>query len=88
MIVYKEPWSIPVSVVVWPRPVIVLGSDTSDGSGNVDIPNTSTELGTNLLNTKIWLVKTVDLVGATISGWNPADYLFDTGLIDYYDSDL
>lgn len=88
LIVYEEPWSIPNSGVVWPRPVIVLGSATSDGSGNVVIPNTSLELGQSLLNTKIWLVKTGDLAGATISGWNPADYLFDTGLIDYYDSDL
>lgn len=88
LIVYKEPWSIPSSVVVWPRPVIVLGSDTSDDLGNVVIPDTSLELSTDLLNTKIWLVKTDDLVSDTISGWNPADYLFDTGLIDYYDSDL
>lgn len=88
LIVYKEPWSTPGSAAVWPRPVIVLGQDTSDVSGNVVIPNTSVELNTNLFNTKIWLVKTSDLTADTISGWNPTDYLFDTGLIDYYDSDL
>lgn len=88
LIVYEEPWSTPSSPVVWPRPIIILGSATSDGSRNVVIPATSVELNTNLLNSKIWLVKTGDLVGNTISGWNPADYLFDTGLIDYYDSDL
>ena len=87
LIVYEEPWSTPLSAVVWPRPVIVLGSAVSDVAGNVNIPNTSVELGGNLLNAKIWLVKTADLSSNTISGWNPADYLFDTGLIDYYNAD-
>lgn len=85
LIVYHESWSAP-SGSGWPRSVTILGSDTSDGSGNVDISEAA-ELNGDLINAKIWLVKTGDLSGNTISGWNPDDYLFDTGLIDYYDTD-
>ena len=87
LIAYHEPWSTP-SGSGWPRPVTVLGSATSDSSGNISIPSTSVELGMNLLNMKIWLVKTSDLSGSTLNVWSPSDYLFETGLIDYYDADL
>jgi predicted ribosomally synthesized peptide with SipW-like signal peptide len=86
LVMYEEPSSSPSSSAIWPRPVVILSSTTSDGSGNVSIPTTSIDLNYNLLNAKVWLVKTTDLVGSTLSGWNPTDYLFDTGLIDYYDS--
>ncbi len=88
LIMYKEPFSTPSDGPGFPRQVIVLASANSDGSGNVNIPLTSTELNSNLLNAKIWLVKSSDLSGSTMNGWNPSAYLFDTGLIDYYDSDL
>lgn len=87
LIVYHESWSTPAGSG-WPRPVTVLGTATSDGSGNVSIASTSVELNGNLLNAKVWLVKSSDLTGSTMSGWNHSAYLFDTGLIDYYDSDL
>ena len=87
LIAYHEPWSTP-SGSGWPRPVTILGSTISDGSGNVSILSTSIELGTNLLNMKIQLVKTDDLIGSTLNGWNPSAYLFETGLMDYYDADL
>jgi len=86
LIMYKEPSSSPSSPAIWPRPVIILASTTSDGSGNVNIPDTSIDLNYDLLNAKIWLVKTADLAGSALSGWNQSAYLFDTGLIDYYDS--
>jgi len=89
LITYPESFSMPAMTNNWPRtPVTVLATATSDGSGNVTIPATSTELNTNLLNMKVWLVKSTDVSGNQMNGWNPADYLFDTGLIDYYDSDL
>jgi len=87
LIVYHEPWSTPAGSG-WPRPVTVLGTAVSDGSGDVSIASTSVELNGNLLNAKVWLVKSSDLTGNTMSGWNHSAYLFDTGLIDYYDSDL
>ncbi len=87
LIAYHEPWSTP-SGSGWPRPVTILGSAVSDGSGNISIPSTTVELNTNFLNMKIWLVKTADLAGSTISGWHPTTYLFETGLMDYYDADL
>jgi len=87
LIMYEESWSTP-SGSGWPRPVVVLGSATSDGSGNVSIPYTSLELNTDLLNAKIWLVNSSDLSGSTMNDWHPADYLFETSLIDYYDADL
>ncbi|MCX6790831.1 MAG: hypothetical protein NTV62_01385, partial [Candidatus Gribaldobacteria bacterium] len=85
LIVYKEAWSSP-SDSAWPRSVIVLASATSDGSGNVTIPQTSIDFGYNLLNSKVWLVKTADLTGNTLSTYTPNAYLFETGLMDYYDS--
>lgn len=85
LIVYKEPFSTPADSA-WPRSVIILGSATSDGSGVVPTISGSTELSTDLLNSKIWLVKSSDLTGSTMSAWNGADYLLDTGLIDYYDT--
>lgn len=86
LVMYEEPFSIPsASSSTWPRPVVILGSGTSsDGSGNITIsgnPDTG-----NMLNAKIWLVKTVDLTGSALGGWNPTEYLFDTGMIDYYKS--
>lgn len=90
LIVYSEPFSTPTGSG-WPRPVIILGSVLSDGSGSVSIPSTSLELNTNLINAKIWLVQSSNLSGDTMNVWNSStetNTLFDTGLIDYYDSDL
>jgi len=84
LIMYEEPFSVPSSPAVWPRPVIILGAGTTDGSGNITLTG-SVDTG-DMLNAKIWLVKTSDLTGSTISGWSPADYLFETGMIDYYKS--
>jgi predicted ribosomally synthesized peptide with SipW-like signal peptide len=84
LVMYEEPSSTPSSPAVWPRPVIILGAGTTDGAGAITLTGTP-DTG-DMLNAKIWLVKTADLVGNTLSGFNPASYLFDTGLIDYYKS--
>lgn len=86
LIVYHESWSTPAGSG-WPRPVTILGTATSDGSGNVSIASTSVEVG-NLLNAKVWLVPSSDLTGSTMSVFSDTAILFDTGLIDYYDADL
>jgi predicted ribosomally synthesized peptide with SipW-like signal peptide len=87
LIAYHESFSSP-SATGWPRAVTILGSATSDGTGLVSIPATSTELNMDLLNMPVWLVPTADLSGNTLSVWNQANILFETGLMDYYDSDL
>lgn len=81
LVMFEESWSTP-SGSGWPRPVLILGSGTSSGGGNITI-NGSVDTG-DMLNAKIWLVKTTDLVGTTLSGFTQASYLFETGLIDYY----
>ncbi len=88
LVAYHELFSTPVGGPGFPRPVTIIGSATADGTGVVTIPQTSVELGTNLLNIPVWLVKTADLSGSTLTGWTPSEILFDTGLIDYYDTDL
>ena len=90
LITYPESFSIPAMTQDWPRiPVTVLATATSGPGGSITIPSTSTELNSNLLNMKIWLVKSFDVSGNQMGpNWNPNDYLFDTGLIDYYDADL
>lgn len=87
LIAYYEPFSSP-SASGWPRTVEVLGTTSSDGSGNVSIPSTSLSLAHNLLNMKIWLVPSSNLTGNTMSTFTHSAILFDTGLVDYYDSDL
>jgi len=88
LIFYPESWSTPTGSG-WPRPVTVLATATSDGSGAINIPSTSIDLGNiNVKNMKVWLVKSADIVSESLSTWAPADYLFETGLIDYRDTDL
>ena len=89
LIAYYEPFSTPFGGPgSFPRPIKLIGSATANGSGVVTINQTSIELGMDLLNMPIWLVKTSDLNlgNNTIVGWTPSEILFDTGLIDYYDT--
>lgn len=95
LIFYPEVWSLPtLNAPTWPRQVIVLANALSDGNGNVSIPSTSTELSQNIKNMKVWLVKSDDLIGTTPGTqtfknvWNGNSYLFELGLMDYYDADL
>src|SRR3989344_1822398 len=94
LIFYPELWSLPVlNSPTWPRQVIVLANAPSNGSGDVTIPLTSTELNQNILNMKVWLVKSDDLEGTTPgiqtfkNVWNGNSYLFELGMIDYYATD-
>ena len=88
LIAYHEAWSDP-SGGGWPRPVTIIGTTTSGAAGEINMPETSVELNKSLLNMKVWLVRSSDLTGSTMGpSWNGAQYLLDTGLMDYYDADL
>jgi len=77
----------------------LIGTGTSDGSGDI-IMSGSTELNMDLPvwpsdqnypeGAKIWLVPSddYDTDSKSMTGWSPADYLFETGLIQYEDTDL
>ncbi|MBW1744341.1 MAG: hypothetical protein JRJ47_13075 [Deltaproteobacteria bacterium] len=77
LIYYPEPQT------TWPWPVTVIANGTSDGSGNLALTG-SNDFDHDLNNAKIWLVLTDDIVGGSLSGWQPARYLFEHNLITYY----
>ncbi len=78
LIYYPEPQT------TWPHPVTVIdNSGMSDGSGNLSLTG-SYEFGADLNNAKIWLVLSGDIVGGSLSGWQPTEYLFEHNLITYY----
>ncbi len=87
LIRYSDPW--PGNNPIAGEYVGELGNAIADGTGKVTISG-DTELDASMLNAKLWLVKSADYNVATQSmvGWNPASYLFETGLMDYYDADL
>ncbi len=72
---------------VWPHPIEILGTGTANGGGNVniaenfDFKSIPWVIDFNAPDAKIWLVKSGDLNGDTISGWNPTEYLFEYNLI-------
>jgi len=83
----------------WPgnNPGALIASGTSDGSGGLSLSG-SVELGMDLPHAsdanhpggaKIWLVPSsdYDAGNAKMVGWNPGNYLFETGLIEYDDTD-
>jgi len=91
LIYYPDPWANP-------KEVILIGSAmTPDGSGNIDVSGLSAELNADLpvstddnypLGAKIWLVPTTSLTGTQLSWTNTGNFLFDTSLITYDDTDL
>lgn len=81
LIYYPEPQT------TWPWPVTVIDSGTSDSSGNLALTGWY-EFNDDLVNAKIWLVLTDDIVAGSLSGWNPASYLFEHHLITYDDTDV
>ena len=88
-IFYYEPWSSP-SGSGWPRAVYVLGKGVTNGSRDISLSG-SEDFGYDVTNMKVWLVTTDDLtsgsLGAnTMNGWSGGDYLFEMGMMDYYDS--
>ncbi len=72
--------------------VVVLGSGKANTGGNVHIkgtgilgdPDTQPTVGdyVGLTGDKIWLVLSSDLTGSVMTGWTPAEYLFETSLIN------
>jgi len=88
LIYYADPWA-------GNNPGAYLGKGTTDGSGNIAIsgsvdtgslPNVAD--GNYNYGAKIWLVTGADYnshtaVTGPMTGWNPANYLFETGLITY-----
>lgn len=59
----------------------VLGTAISNGSGVVSFAGTATP--GSITNGKVWLVLSNDWSGTQMSAWNQADYLLETGLINY-----
>lgn len=67
-----------------------LGEGTTNSSGDITI-NGSIELDKNLEDAKVWLVPAENwTTGSGITGWNyfAHGFLWETGLIDYVDTDL
>ena len=89
LISYKEP----DPAGTWPATgCVILGTGTADTDGNVHIMGLMPPLVFNEYPTptsdeysgtgaKIWLVLTSDMDGTTLSGWNPAAYLFEGRLL-------
>lgn len=75
----KDPWPQTGSTV--------LGTGTSDGSGNISISG-NLELNSDLKDRKVWLVKSADWNGTQFTAWNQVQYLLETGLIWYDDTDI
>lgn len=69
------------------NPDKLVGYGTTDVSGNITMANSSVELG-DLTNAKVWLIpkNNWDDTAKSVVGWNMAQYLWETGLIDYYDT--
>jgi len=63
---------------------------TTNSSGDYSINNQTVELNQNLTNAKVWVILASDWnsVTKTMINWHGDSYLFETGLIDYYDADL
>ncbi len=75
LIKYNDPWPGAGSVLL----------NTGVSSGGSLTITFDQNLG-SFSNAKIWLVKSSDFNGSQMIGWHPADYLFETGLVDYIKS--
>ena len=88
LIYYPDPWP--------GTGLIEIGKGTSDSNGKI-IFSDSKDLGKDLPiasdqnspeGAKIWLVPTANYTETTgMTAWNPDNYLFETGLITYTDTD-
>lgn len=65
----------------------LIGTGTTDAAGKLAISG-NTDYNKDLISAKIWLVPSSDYDAGTksMTAWNPNNYLFETGLMDYYDS--
>ncbi|PIR43424.1 hypothetical protein COV24_02690 [candidate division WWE3 bacterium CG10_big_fil_rev_8_21_14_0_10_32_10] len=90
LIYYADPWP-------GNHPGALLGTFTTDGSGNGSIVNGSVNLGLDLPDpadsnypsgAKIWVVTSSDYNGSdSMTAWNPDDYLFEYNTVKYDDTD-
>lgn len=71
----------------WPQTgSTVLGTATSDGSGDITISG-NIDTG-DLKDKKVWLIKSADWNGTSMTAWNQTAYLLETGLIWYEDTGI
>lgn len=84
LIHYVDPWPGNGSGSVG---LIDLG--ITDGAGKLLIKG-ARDLDANLINAKLWLVLSGDYEAGSkgLTNWQVEKYLFETGLVDYYDADL
>ncbi|MDD4990254.1 MAG: TasA family protein [Candidatus Pacebacteria bacterium] len=71
----------------WPQTgsTVLNNNIHTDATGAFNATGT-TDYNKDLINAKTWLVLQSDWDGSKMIGWHPASYLFETGLMDYYDS--
>ena len=77
------------------NPDTLIGYGTTDGSGSITMNTNTVDLGKDLTNAKVWLIPVSDwstggsatpgTIGQVVN-WHKAQYLWETGLIDYYDT--
>ena len=58
------------------------------GGGVVNIADDDVELNQSYSSAKVWLVPSSSWNGARVNVWTPTSFLFETGLIEYRDTDL
>jgi len=66
----------------------LLATKESDGLGVVTIPPTTIELDKSYDHAKVWLILKDHWDGTHMNGWSGSEYLYETGLIEYRDTDL
>jgi len=95
LIYYADPWA-------GNHPGALIDTFTTNSSGDIALTPGSIDLGMDLPDStdanypggaKIWLVLSSDYNSGNAStgpmtGWHPGSYLFETGLIEYDDTDL
>lgn len=81
LVSYADPWP-GADTIALANITVSGGNGTKSGS---------TELNRNLINRKTWLIPGTFAPGSTVNvaaTWTPAQTLFETGLMDYYDADI
>jgi len=66
---------------------VEIGKFTCSGNA-INAPNQIVDLDQDLINAKVWLILATDWDGFAMTAWNGGSYLFETALMDYYDTDL
>lgn len=63
-------------------------SFTTDGTGSFSVSGQAIDLNNSVENAKVWVILASDWNETNMTGWHGASYLFETAMIDYYDTDL